>query len=190
MARLNLSGGKWWSFKTKAELKELLSGATYTQVGKMLSEGKVTEAELKKYYKGALAAAEKRQQRSIEAGLAKEGQSVGLKPRNITSVMELVRNVADVNKYLKAPTTVKQRTEVMNKALKTMHNRGMFKGVNKGNFNQFTRFMDWARAAGVLKTYSSESDVIEETVDAVISTGASTAAEFQELFDMVIESGV
>lgn len=156
----------------------------------MLSEGTLTESEVKKYYRDALAAAEKRQQRAIEKGLAKEGQSIGLKARNITTTQELARNIADVNKYLKAPTTVKQRKEVMDKTLKTLHNRGLFKGVNKSNFNQFTRFMDWARAAGIFKTYSSESDVIEETVDAVINSGASTAAEFQELYDMVIESGV
>lgn len=186
--RIRVTTGGVWTGHTAYQLRQMLKGASVAKMGELLTQGKITESELRSYYRGARKTAAGRQQAAEKAGLSVKGE-IGMKSSNITTTGALLREIADVNRFLKQGT-VTARKESMDKILKTMHGRGLFQNVNQSNFDSFTRFMDWARAAGIFKSYSSESDVIEETIDAVISTGASTAAEFSELFEAVKESGV
>ena len=71
-----------------------------------------------------------------------------------------------------------------------MHGRGLFHNVNRGNFGQFVKFMDWIKAQGILKSYSSESDAVETAVDIVVETGADSSADFEAIWDEVLEMGV
>lgn len=171
--------------RSLSSLRSSLRGASFNQIGSMYASGKISESELRRFYSEERKIANKREARLQAAGLA--GQTAEFrKTTNLATVQDLVREIADVNRYLQGKTTVRERRAEVRQKLDKMHGRGMFENVNERNFSKFARFMDWARSTSLLQSFSSESDVIEETVDTVINTGASTASEFAEIFSAVI----
>lgn len=172
-------------FITLYRLKQMVGGASYTQIGELLTSGRVSEADLRRYYSRARQTALKRVKAAEKAGYAFWNPPDFRRIKNLVTTSDLVHEIADVNRFLKAPTTVGARRTDIAKKVNTMHQRNMFLFVNESNYAVFARFMDWARATSRLTTYSSESDEIELTVETVIQTGASTAEEFEDLFNAV-----
>ena len=172
-------------FITSYRLKQMVGGASYNQIGALLTSGKVSEADLRRYYSRARQTALKRVKAAEKAGYAFWNPPDFRKIKNLVTTSDLVHEIADVNRFLKAPTTVGARRADIAKKVNMMHERNMFLFVNESNYAAFARFMDWARATSRLTTYTSESDEIELTAETVIQTGASTAEEFEMLFNVV-----
>lgn len=169
-------------------LRGILRGTTFNQLGSMLTSGKVSESELRKFYSEERKIANKRSGRLQSAGLTELNENFR-KTANLVTTQDLIREIADVNRFIKGKTTVTERRADIRKKLEKMHSRNMFLNVDEHNFSKFTRFMDWARSTSRLERYSSESDEVELTFDTVVNTGASTAAEFEELF-LAVTGGV
>lgn len=172
-------------FITSYRLKQMIGGATYNQIGALLTSGRVSEADLRRYYSRARQTALKRVKAAEKAGYAFWNPPDFRRIKNLVTTSDLVHEIADVNRFLKGPSTVGARRADIAKKVNTMHERNMFLFVNESNFAAFARFMDWARATSRLTTYTSESDEIELTAETVIQTGASTAEEFEALFNAV-----
>lgn len=175
-------------FITSYRLKQMVGGATYNQLGALLTSGRVSEAGLRRYYSRARQTALKRVKAAEKAGLAFWNPPEFRRIKNLVTTSDLLHEIADVNRFLKAPTTVGARRADIAEKVSTMHERNMFLFVNESNYSTFARFMDWARATSRLTTYSSESDEIELTAETVVQTGARTAAEFEDLFNSVLDS--
>ena len=173
-------------FMTLYRLRQMVGGASYNQIGALLTSGKVTEADLRRYYSSARQTALKRVEAAEKAGLDFWNPPEFRRIKNLVTTSDLLHEIADVNRFLKAPTTVGARRADIAEKVSTMHERNMFLFVNESNYSTFAHFMDWARATSRLTTYSSESDEIELTAETVIQTGARTAEEFEELFNAVI----
>lgn len=167
-------------------LRNMLRGKTYNEIGGMLTKGKITESELMKFYKAERNLAQRRERELIKAGIGGLNDLSFKKSANIVTTNDLVHEVADVNRYIKSNTTVSARKAEISKKLETMHKRGIFKNINESNFNLFARFMDWAKATSRFNNYSSESDVVEETIETVINTGADNSEQFETLFSAVV----
>lgn len=172
-------------FITYYRLKQMVGGATYNQLGALLTNGRVSEANLRYYYSRARQTALKRIKAAEKAGYSFWNPSEFRRIKNLVTTADLLHEIADVNRFLKAPTTVGARRADIAKKVSTMHERKMFLFVNESNYSTFARFMDWARATSRLTTYTSESDEIELTAETVIQTGAQTAEEFEILFNAV-----
>lgn len=172
-------------FMTLYRLRQMVGGASYNQIGALLTSGKVSEADLRHYYSSARQTALKRVKAAEKAGYAFWNPPEFRRIKNLVTTSDLLHEIADVNRFLKAPTTVGARRADIAKKVNMMHERNMFLFVNESNFAAFARFMDWARATSRLTTYTSESDEIELTAETVIQTGASTAEEFEILFNAV-----
>lgn len=169
-------------FITQYRLQKLVGGATYNQLGKLLVNNTVSEKDLRRYYSRARQTALKRIKAAEKAGLAFWNPPDFRRIKNLVTTSDLLHEIADVNRFLKAPTTVGARRADIAEKVSTMHDRNMFLFVNESNYSTFARFMDWARATSRLTTYSSESDEIELTAETVIQTGARTAEDFENLF--------
>ena len=172
-------------------LKTMIGGASYTQVGKMLTSGRITEQELRKYYSQARQTALKR----IKAVEGTELAFVRNRPefrqlKSMVTTNDLVREIADVNRFLAGATTKTARSETRAATIAALNEKGI-DFVNAGNFNRWTQFMDWARSTGLIRGggksggYDSESDEIEETFKAADNAGISDFAGYKELFEAV-----
>ena len=148
---------------TSYRLKQMLGGASYNQIGALLTSGRVSEADLRRYYSNARQIALKRIKAAESADLEFWNPPEFRRIKNLVTTSDLLHEIADVNRFLKAPTTVGARRADIAEKVKTMHERNMFLFVNEANYSTFARFMDWARATSRLTTYSSESDEIELT---------------------------
>lgn len=188
--RLNPARKRAFEYKTSYQLNQLLRGKTYSQIGALLTSGKVTEAELSRYYRSSRETALKRVAAAERAGLPFGNKPEFTRRSNIVTTQQLVAEIADVNRFIKGPTTVTARKKVIEKRLNKMHARGMFENVNMSNYHIFERFMNWLNATGRTKSYDSESDEVETTIDAIINTGADSSFEFAELFAAVTGTGV
>ena len=172
--------------KTYDALKNIIGGATYNQIGKMLTTGRVTEAELRKYYSRARQTALKR----VKAVEGTELAFVRNRPefrtiKQTVTTSDLVREIADVNKFLGGKTTKTGRREHRDSVINSLHEKGI-DFVTTENFNRWTEFMDWARSSGVIgRGFDSESDEVEETFKAAESLGARDIASYKELFEAV-----
>lgn len=177
--------------KTYDRLRSMLGGGTYNQIGKLLTTGRVNEAELRKYYSRA-------RQTALKRIKAVEGTNLAFvqnKPefrtiKQMVTTSDLVREIADVNRFLAGKTTKAARREMRNQVINTLHEKGIT-FVNSNNFIRWTQFMDWARSTGVIKKngrnggYDSEADEVEETFKAAESAGISDFAGYKELFEAV-----
>ena len=171
-------------------LKTMIGGASYTQVGKMLASGRITEQELRKYYSQARQTAMKR----IKSVEGTELAFVRNRPefrqlKSMVTTNDLVREIADVNRFLAGATTKTARAENRTATIAALNEKGI-DFVNAGNFNRWTQFMDWARSTGLIRGgksggYDSESDEIEETFKAAEKAGVSDFAGYKELFEAV-----
>ena len=170
---------------TYDRLRSMLGGATYNQIGKLLTSGRVNEAELRKYYSRARQTALKRI-KAVEGGELAFSQPPTFRTiKQTVTTTDLVREIVDVNRFLQGPTTKAARREHRNTVINTLHSKGIT-FVNAGNFNRWTRFMDWARSSGIIgRGYDSESDEVEETFKAAESVGAADLADYQALFEAV-----
>lgn len=171
---------------TYDRLRSLLGGATYNQIGKLLTTGRVNEAELRKYYSRARQTALKRIKAVEGTNLAfVQNKSEFRTIKQMVTTSDLVREIADVNRFLSGKTTKAARREHRNTVINTLHSKGIT-FVNSENFNRWTRFMDWARSSGIIgRGYDSESDEVEETFKAAESVGAADLADYQALFEAV-----
>lgn len=188
--KMKVTTGGVWTGHTAYQLRQMLRGASFNDIGSMLTKGTVTEAEVKRFYREEVRNANRRIQAAEKAGVGFGDKPAFRNVSNMVTTSDLVHELADVNRFMRGKTTVTERVRSMNKQLDTMHGRGLFHNVNRGNFGQFVKFMDWIKAQGILKSYSSESDAVETAVDIVVETGADSSADFEAIWDEVLEMGV
>lgn len=167
-------------------LSKRIGGATYNQIGRMLSLGQITEADLRYYYSRARKTALKRVQRAAGTDVAFERNAPTFRRiPDIVTTSDLVHEIADVNRFLKAPTTVKARRARRADTIRKLNEKGIDFVTNE-NFGRWSAFMDWAKSAGVfVGGYDSESDEVEETFAAAEKLGRADVAAYKELFEAI-----
>ena len=120
-------------FITSYRLKQMLGGATYNQLGALLTSGRLSEADLRRYYSRARQTALKRVKAAEKAGLAFWNSPDFRRIKNLVTTSDLLHEIADVNRFLNAPTTVNARRADIAEKVSTMHDRNMFLFVNESN---------------------------------------------------------
>ena len=170
------------------KLKRQLSGLTYNQLGKMLSTGKIDEGGLRYYYSRARKTALTRVKAASGTDVAFTRNPPHFRTiRQTVTTSDLVREIADVNRFLGGATTVTQRRAKRDETIQTLHERG-FDFVTRENFNRWAAFMDWGRSAGIFSSadgYDSESAEVEETFRAAERIGARDLETYKQLFEAV-----
>lgn len=174
------------AFRTYDRLKSILGGASYNQIGKMLTTGEISETDLRYYYSRARQTALKR----VRAAAGTDVAFVRNKPefrtiRQTITTSDLVHEIADVNRFLSGATTVTARRAKRDETIATLQEQG-FDFITRENFNRWGAFMDWGRSAGIFAGgYDSESAEVEETFKAAERIGARDVETYRELFEAV-----
>lgn len=168
----------------RAELRTQLQGASYNQLRAMLSSGKISAADIRTFYSDARADMV-RQIKRIGKSDVEFVEAPKTPPRlsEIKNPYDVAKAAADVNRFIsnKATSTVVGRRKVRDKAIETLHKRGITT-VNKENYNQWVRFARWYEVTASIYKYGSASLEVLDVFEDVSESGADTGREFQELF--------
>lgn len=171
-------------------LSKRIGGATYNQIGRMLSLGQINEADLRYYYSRARKTALQRIRTAAKTDVAfQRNIPTFRKIPDIVTTSDLVHEIADVNRFLSGETTVTKRRAHRDKVISRLNEKGI-DFVNKGNFQYWTNFMDWARSADILSGYGSESDEVEETFKTADRLGVHDVATYKALFEAITGSEI
>ena len=179
--------------QAQANKKELLSFGqiskmTYTELGKALTKGTVTEKWLKSYYASA-----RRKAMSRSARVSKTNEFGPVedqyfrKTRNLTTTSALLHELADVNRYLGgSSSTIKGLRQRRDKQLASLQRHG-FNFVDQSNYGDWVRFMQWFQSSEYAAYYDSNDDEVAEVFDAAEQ---ASPKEWAALFESYVSSGV
>lgn len=165
---------------------ETIKNASYNQIVGMLNTGNLQEKELRKAYSQLRDIAEKRIKRVSTEEVTKEFGTVDTydengvyfrKIKNISTTSELVRELVDMTKFLRSKrSTVKGLRKQREQIISKVEAYGF--DVDKDNYLDFIRFMNWFKSSEYAKKYDSDSEEVQE----VFNSGATSEADWKELF--------
>lgn len=176
----------------RSELRVELSGLSYPELKGKLAAGDVSVADLRTFYSDARSNAMKAVNRinKSDVGFIDEPPSFA-KSRDLKTPEQLMAAISEVTKFTgdKGQSTLGGRRQERDAAIDTLHKHGMMQ-VNAGNFNLWVRFQRWFEQQARQYQYGSDSDAVMEVFQAAEETGADTAADWQELFEIYEEDGM
>ena len=169
----------------RAALQKALGSKTLYGLQQMLESGKITISDVRKYYTDARSKALKRVARVMESDVPFIDAPPDFVKTSELSDSELLKEVADVNKFLKGisygSTKVADRRRIRKKSIESLH-RHNITFVNEGNYNDWARFQRWIKATGLEKVYGSDSDAMNNIFIQADQEGNATAERWAELF--------
>ena len=159
-----------------------IQGMSYTQIGKALSSGALTEARLRSYYSSARATAMSRTARvSKTTEFGDIDKEYFRKSKSLTTTSALVHEIADVNRFLNSKrSTITGLKEQRASRLESLDRHG-FDFVNESNYGDFVNFMSWFKNSEFAKYYDSNDDEVAEVFENAESASPEEwAALFKE----------
>ena len=169
----------------RAALQKALSSKTLYGLQQMLESGKITIADVRKYYTDARSKAVKRIARVMESDVPFIDAPPNFVKTSELSDSEVLKEAADVNKFLKGisygSTKVVDRRRVRKKSIESLHRHGLT-FVNESNYNDWVMFQRWLKATGLEKVYGSDSEAINNIFIQADQEGSATAERWAELF--------
>lgn len=157
-----------------------LQKMNYTQLGKAIVSGELSEARLKSYFTDARKKAMDRArtvQKTTEFGDIEKPKFSTL--RNLPTMGKLVREIADINRYLEGrKSTITGLKARRAEQLANWEKHG-FTFVNESNYADFMRFLDWFKHSEFIQYYDSNDDEVAEVFEAAEK---ASPEEWQRLF--------
>lgn len=173
--------------KFTSEQIERIQSMNYNQLGKAVINGEYSISELKKAYTQMRDIAVKRAKRLGSEKVVKEFGSSKLymqggdyfrKVKYMSSTSELLREIADVSKFLKSKkSTVTGLKETRKTLLDRLNEMGF--DVSQADYINLIKFLKWFKASEFSMKYDSDSPVVAE----VFSEEKSNPAEWRRLLE-------
>ena len=159
----------------------------YSQLGKALVSGQVTEKQLRRYYREARARANRRYKDIVRKTKGEFGeiQKVSfMKEKDLPTTQSLLREIHDVNKYLSGRSSTItglkiQRESIIEKA------EQLGVDINEGNYRQWLDFLNWFKNSEFAKFFDSSSEEVAEAFN--MSEGANPS-DWSKALEMFIGS--
>lgn len=171
---------------TSAQI-EKIQNMSYNQLGKAIINGEYTVSELKKAYTQMRDIAVKRAKRLGSEKTVKEFGSSKMymnngeyfrKLKGITSTGELVREIADVSKFLKSKKSTITGLKETRKTLIDRLNEMGFE-VSQSDYINLLKFLKWFKSSEYSMKYDSDSPVVAE----VFNEEKSNPEEWKRLLE-------
>lgn len=171
---------------TSAQI-EKIQNMSYNQLGKAIINGEYTVNELKKAYTQMRDIAVKRAKRLGSEKTVKEFGSSKMymnngeyfrKLKGITSTGELVREIADVSKFLKSKKSTITGLKETRKTLIDRLNEMGFE-VSQSDYINLLKFLKWFKSSEYSMKYDSDSPVVAE----VFNEEKSNPEEWKRLLE-------
>lgn len=160
-----------------------LATLNYNQLKKALATGQVTEKQIKRHYSDIRKTAVSRQRNVLK----KAGDEFGeieketfVKVRDIITTDQLLRETADINKYLRSSkstiTGLKfQREKIIEKAEELGFD------IDEDTYTKWLKFMNWFKNSEFSKVYDSSS---EEVAEAFNAAERATPEDWRKAFEV------
>lgn len=151
---------------------------SYQELGKALTSGRISEKRLRSAYSELRSVAMKREKtlskRGAEFGVEKEQSFMKLK--NITSTSNLLKELADVNRFLnKSTSTITGLKEQREKVIGRAQEAGV--DVNYKNYADWLRFLKWFKESQYSLIYDSDSEAVAEAFN---NADGMSAADWEQ----------
>lgn len=142
---------------------EILQYKSYIELGKAVSRGEISLNRLRSYYSGARKTAMSRTRRvSKTTEFGTQPKEEFAKACELKTARDLIREVADVNKYLNAKrSTISGLKTQRTQRLEKLQEHG-FDWVDQSNYASFVDFMKWFKSSEFAKKYDSESQIVKD----------------------------
>lgn len=165
----------------RAALQELYSGATLSGLQNLLDMGKLDLKEVRKYYTDARSKAVKRVARIEKSDVPFTDAAPDFRRTKELSDEDLLKAVAQVNKFLRAPTRVQERREAYKELLDDLHSKGL-DFLNMKNLKQWDRFRKWVKAKGIINLPYSDGSVLADIFKASLKEDNANSKRWNELY--------
>lgn len=165
----------------RAALQELYSGATLSGLQNLLDMGKLDLKEVRKYYTDARSKAVKRVARIEKSDVPFTDAAPDFRRTSELSNEDLLKAVAQVNKFLRAPTRVQERREAYKELLDDLHSKGL-DFLNMKNLKQWDRFRKWVKAKGVINLPYTDGSVLADIFKASLKEDNANSKRWNELY--------
>lgn len=167
-----------------------LRESTYTQLGKLVTSGAVSEAALRNFYRTERRKAQSRisklKSEKVTREYGKQDIPKFMQEKNLTSMSALLHEIADLNRFLNRKTSLvsglKKQKEARIKELKKF-------GVNvdSNSYSDWAEFIQWFNLSEYSKRFEYESTEVKDVFSEAMKQEKSTPAEWEKLFQQYVE---
>lgn len=161
---------------------EALQAKSYPQIVASINSGEYSEKFLRKAYTQLRDIAQKRLKRVSAPEVVKQFGKVNLlnddgdyfrKLKNIVTTGDLVRELADITKFLRSErSTVKGLKAQRKKIMKSVNALGF--DVEDDTYLQFIKFIKWFKASEFAQHYDSDSEEVADVFNSAEKAGPRT----------------
>jgi hypothetical protein len=140
-----------------------IAGMSLNRLKKAVVSGELSVPEIKTAYTSLRRTAMQRERRVGAAAIVKEfgntDREYFRKPSTLNTTADLLRELADVNRYLKSKrSTITGLKEQRKNVINSVQEMGF--DVDNENYSDFIKFMNWFRASEYSMKYDSYSEEV------------------------------
>lgn len=169
----------------RAALQKLYRGATLSGLQNLQEIGKLDLREVRKYYTDARAIATKSIQRIQKSSVPFTDEPPFFPKTSELSDSELLRAVADVNRFIQSPTRkLEERKTAYKNLLTNLHEKGLTY-LNMEDLKYWDRFRKWMRANNILGKPYASGDILGDIFAQSIKKGRPDSERWSELYEQV-----
>lgn len=143
--------------------------------------GKLDLKEVRKYYTDARSKAVKRVARIEKSDVPFTDAAPDFRRTKELSDEDLLKAVAQVNKFLRAPTRVQERREAYKELLDDLRSKGL-DFLNMKNLKQWDRFRKWVKAKGIINLPYTDGSVLADIFKASLKEDNANSKRWNELY--------
>ena len=160
--------------------------STYTQLGKLVSSGEITEAALRNYYRTEVKKARNRISKlknpRIEREYGKQDLPRFMSLRNLTTTSALLHEIADLNRFLNKRTSLESGLKhEKNYRMEYLKSEGI--NVSEDNYLLWDEFIKWFNLSEYSKKFEYVDEVVGEVFEDAINNEKITPADWEKLFE-------
>lgn len=168
-----------------AGLYTRIQKASYTQLGKMLTSGEVTEAALKNYYRQEYKKAKSRIRKldteAVEKEYGKQDIPKFLNIKNLTTTSALLHEIADISRFMRHRSSTMGGLRREKKArLENLKKFGL--NVTPENYGKWNEFVNWFNLSEYSKKFMYEAEEVKDVFTESLEDEKATPEEWDKLF--------
>lgn len=142
-----------------------IAGMSLNRLQKAVVSGELSVPEIKTAYTSLRRTAMQRERRVGAANIVKEfgntDREYFRKPSTLNTTADLLRELADVNRYLKSKrSTITGLKDLRKNVINSVQNMGF--DVDNENYPEFIKFMNWFKSSEYSMKYDSDAEEVAE----------------------------
>lgn len=167
-----------------------IQNASYSQLGKMLTSGEITETALKNYYSQELKKAKDRIRKLAKESTTEEfgAQEIPkfMSLKNLTTTTALLHEVADISRFMRQRiSTIGGLKREKEARLKNLKKFGV--NVTDKNYGKWMEFIKWFNLSEYSKKFMYEAEEVKDVFTDSMKDEKATPAEWERLFNEYIK---